>query len=96
MEAFLISKEEFNALLQQLEEIKKQLRSMDRQAPLSEKWLDNDELAGVLKVSKRTLQSYRDEGRISFSQVGSKIYYRASDVEAFLAKHHHRAFNKSY
>ena len=33
-----------------------------------------------LGISKRTAQNYRDTGVIPFSQIGSKIYYRWSDV----------------
>jgi hypothetical protein len=35
-------------------------------------------------ISKRTAQTWRDEKRISFSQVGAKIYYRREDVEQLL------------
>ena len=47
-----------------------------------------DELAGYvcekLNVSKRTLQTYRDSGRLAYSQINHKLYYRLEDVEAFL------------
>ncbi len=46
-----------------------------------ETWLDNQEVCKILKISKRTLQSYRDEGILPFSQVGSKIYYKRSDID---------------
>jgi len=57
---------------------------MEAETPLSERWLDNQDIMLLLKISKRTLQSYRDEAKIPFSQIGNKIYYRASDVERFL------------
>ena len=37
-----------------------------------------------LNVSKRTLQTYRDRGLLSYSQINHKIYYRTEDVEAFV------------
>jgi hypothetical protein len=49
-------------------------------------WLDNNELANILRVSKRQLQNYRDQAVFPFSQFGSKIYYRWEDIEAFLIK----------
>jgi len=52
--------------------------------PLKDRWLDNQEMMQLLKISRRTLQTYRDEKVIPFSQVGSKIYYKAADVEKFL------------
>jgi DNA-directed RNA polymerase specialized sigma54-like protein len=56
--------------------------------PLKDRWLDNQEMMQILKISRRTLQTYRDEKVIPFSQVGSKIYYKAADVEKFLKKNY--------
>ena len=47
-----------------------------------------------MKISKRTAQTWRDEGKISFSQVGNKIYYKLNDVEELLKKHYIKAFKK--
>jgi len=48
------------------------------------KILTIDETCGLLHVSKRTLQRYRDERLIRFSQIGNKITFRMSDVIQFL------------
>lgn len=45
---------------------------------------DNDALSRKLKVSKRTLQNWRDGGLIKFSQIGHKIYYTGESVNNFL------------
>jgi predicted site-specific integrase-resolvase len=42
----------------------------------------------LLRISTRTLQSYRDEGKLNFSQIGNKIYYKVSDVEKLLMSTH--------
>ncbi|MFH2142052.1 MAG: helix-turn-helix domain-containing protein [Bacteroidota bacterium] len=63
------------------------------ESPLSEKWLDNQDIMLLLKVSKRTLQSYRDENKVPFSQIGNKIYYKASDIEKFLKKNYRKVVN---
>jgi excisionase family DNA binding protein len=47
-------------------------------------FIDNAEFARIMGISKRTAQTWRDEKRISFSQVGAKIYYRREDVEQLL------------
>ena len=57
-----------------------------------EKWLNNPETCNILNISVRTLQNYRDKGLISFSQIGSKIYYKLTDIHEFLERH----YNKSY
>lgn len=46
-----------------------------------QKWLDNQEVCEILDISKRTLQTYRDNGTLAFSQVGHKMFYRPEDVE---------------
>jgi hypothetical protein len=33
-----------------------------------------------MHISKRTAQTWRDERRIPFTQIGAKIYYKLSDV----------------
>jgi len=48
------------------------------------KILTIDETCALMHVSKRTLQRYRDERLIRFSQIGSKITFRMSDVLQFL------------
>ncbi|EGF52413.1 hypothetical protein HMPREF9446_02999 [Bacteroides fluxus YIT 12057] len=49
-----------------------------------DKWLDNCETCRLLNVSARTMQTYRDTGRLPYSQINGKIYYKAADVEVFL------------
>ena len=49
-----------------------------------DKWLDNYETCRLLNVSARTIQIYRDTGKLPYSQINNKIYYKASDVETFL------------
>jgi len=42
------------------------------------------ELAKKLKLSRRSLQDYRNEGRIPHIKLGGKILYRSSDIEKLL------------
>lgn len=49
-----------------------------------DEWLDNEDLCRLLNVSKRTLQSYRDTGKLPFSQINHKVFYKQKDVKAFL------------
>lgn len=43
-------------------------------------FFDNQEFHTIMNVSKRTAQKWRETGIIAYSQVGSKIYYRLSDI----------------
>jgi len=55
---------------------------------LTKNWLTGDEVIHLLGISKRTLQNYRDQRTLSFSQVGRKIYYKASDIDEYLEAHY--------
>ena len=56
--------------------------------------MDNEEFIQLMGISKRTAQGWRDEGKISFSQVGNKIYYKQSDVDKLLAEHYNKSFKR--
>lgn len=82
----------FQEIVETLNAIKLKFDSTDGKKPSYETWLTTEEVSNLLKVSKRTLQNYRDEGKIGFSQVGSKIYYKSSDIDAFLENHYNPTF----
>lgn len=44
-------------------------------------WLDNQEVCQILNISKRTLQTYRDNGTLAYTHINHKIYYKPEDVE---------------
>ena len=92
MEVITIQSEAFQELVKKMDEIQTKLTAKEKEP--KEIWLDNQEFIQLLKISKRTAQHYRDTGMISFSQVGSKIYYRINDVEELLKKHYNKAFKK--
>lgn len=54
-------------------------------------WLSPEEVCHILRISKRTLQTYRDSGILPFSQISRKIYFKASDVEEYLEAHYIKA-----
>jgi len=47
-------------------------------------WLDNSDVLRKLKISSRLLQDYRDRGIIKFYKRYGKIWYKASEVDAFV------------
>lgn len=57
-----------------------------------ERYMTDTELAGMLKLSKRTLLEYRNSGKIPYYQIGGKILYRESDIERLLSENHKDAF----
>lgn len=52
----------------------------------------DEELSEKLKLSRRSLQDYRNEGRIPYIKLGGKILYRSSDIEKLLNDGYHEAF----
>ena len=69
--------------IERLNAIEHKLKKMQY---INDVFLDNYEFLKVMNISKRTAQSWRDSGIVSFSQVGAKIYYRFSDIEELLNK----------
>ena len=88
METFLITKEEYQLIINKLDEVIDILNKENKVNPLNVTWLDISEVCILLKISKRTLQNYRDYGILPFSKVGGKIYFKASDIEKHLEEHY--------
>jgi excisionase family DNA binding protein len=57
-----------------------------------ERYLTDREVSARLKVSRRTLQDHRNEGRIPYCQLGGKILYRESDIQRMLEDGYKDAF----
>ena len=92
MNAVIITQQNYDELISRLDRIQQEVSN--KQKSPADTFIDNQEFIQIMNVSKRTAQSWRDEGIISFSQIGSKIYYRMSDVQALLDKHYKPAFKK--
>lgn len=92
MEAIILSKDQYSELVKRLDDINQRLNAKNDSK--KDTFLDNQEFLILMKISKRTAQTWRDEGRISFSQVGNKIYYKLSDVEKLLNEHYNKSFSK--
>ena len=73
-------------LSQDLQQIKFQLQQFQksRLERFTEAWIDGQDVMQTLHISKRTLQSLRDEGTLPFSRINGKFYYKLSDIEQLL------------
>ena len=56
----------------------------DKVLPEDDNLLDNQDLCLLFKVSIKTLQRYRAIGVLPYFTLSGKVYYRASDVRAFI------------
>ena len=74
-------------LFSELDRIAKDAATVaDANQPLlgGEHYLTDRELSERLKISRRTLQDYRNNGILPYRQLGGKILYRESDIERVL------------
>ncbi|MBO9676388.1 MAG: helix-turn-helix domain-containing protein [Sphingobacteriaceae bacterium] len=71
--------ERFDVLSEQIGVNRKHVNSLD-----GEELLDNQDVLQKLKISRRTLQRHRDSGRLPYFMLSGKLYYKLSDVDAFI------------
>tara|TARA_B110000908_G_C10268035_1_gene466813 strand:- start:10405 stop:10689 length:285 start_codon:yes stop_codon:yes gene_type:complete len=90
MEAVILTSEQYNNLVNRLDNLNGKLEENSKNP--QNLFLDNQEFIQLMNISKRTAQTWRDEGKVSFSQIGSKIYYKMKDVEVLLDKNYNKAF----
>ena len=82
------------------------LQSLDRALPYieyalknnkpmfeGERYLTSEELCSILKISRRTLQYYRDDGVFPFIQLPGKVLFRESDIRKVLEDRFRSAYN---
>ena len=55
--------------------------------------LTSKDVCEILRISPRTLQTYRNNRMLAFMQIGRKIYYNVSEITEFLTAHHMKATN---
>ena len=83
--------------MEQLDSMLDGIESMNEKSKASfgnERFMTDKEVSAWLKVSRRTLQDYRNNGILPYTQVGGKILYRASDIEKTLMKGYKEAYRK--
>jgi excisionase family DNA binding protein len=81
-------------ILNRIEELDTKMKRHFESTEPTNECLTLDQTCNKLGVSKRTLQKYRDNGMISFSQVRGKIYFRKQDLNEFMDRHRVKAFSR--
>ena len=85
-----INKENLEAIIdrlfEKLEETDKKMgRLLNHDACLKgDELLDNQALIGMLKVSHRTLQRYRTQGKLPYCNLNGKSFYWLTDITKFI------------
>ena len=81
--------------MEQLDSMLNGIESMNEKSKASfgnERFLTDKEVSAWLKVSRRTLQDYRNNGMVSYYQLGGKILYKESDIEKLVMGGYRNAY----
>jgi hypothetical protein len=76
-----------NKMEQKLDNLENILRDKNEQE-INSQWIESVKIPKILGISLKTWQTYRDKRLIPFSQIGSKIFVRRSDLEKFMEEHY--------
>lgn len=60
-----------------------------------ERFLTDPELSELLKVTRRTLQEYRNDGILPYIEMKGKCLYRESDIEHVLMPYYKRGLSQT-
>lgn len=65
-------------------------KTLENNPPIlnGERYLTNNDVAKMLHISLRTLQDWRDNGRIAYIQIRGKVLYKESDVRRLLEENY--------
>lgn len=84
MDIIAIESKTFDQMKERFKDFSRQMKDLCGDNQDKEQWLGNGDVCSLLQISSRTLQSYRDNGILPYSQIGRKCYYRVSDVEQLI------------
>ena len=86
MDIVAIESKTFEQMKGRFEDFTRQVKILCGDNQDKEQWLGNDDVCSLLQISPRTLQSYRDNGTLPYSQIGRKCYYKVSDIEDLISQ----------
>ena len=82
----------FFSSLENLSNRVEKIRDNNKPSLDGERYYTDKELAVKLKVSRRSLQDYRNNGLLPYTRIGGRILYRASDIERTLMDEYREAY----
>lgn len=62
------------------------MAEMDKNKVLGE-WIDNQEVCLILGISPRKLQFLRESGKIAYTRIDRRIFYKKEDVTHYMTHH---------
>lgn len=94
----LYTNDDNRELLQALNDVLPHIeQALKNNKPLfdGERYLTSEELCSILKLSRRTLQDYRNNGILPFIQLPGKVLFRESDIKKILEERFRPAYNNN-
>lgn len=84
--------EDITLFFENLDELLNSVKEAFENNPSSlngERYLTNNDVADMLHISQRTLQDWRDNGRIAYIQISGKVLYKESDLRRLLEENYY-------
>ncbi len=78
-------KKSMKHILAEIQNIKLELQPRE---PINDMWIGGIEVQSTLFISERTLYRHRKSGRLPYSKVRGKIYYKKTDIGDLLEKNY--------
>jgi len=90
MEVITIEASAYQRLVDEIMQIKEFVKKLEISSniQIASEWLTIEQTMKILNVSKRTLQSYRDNKNLGYSQICGKIFFKMSDIKEFLDRYY--------
>ena len=79
-----VSFDSFRKKLEQIVSLADNISLSSSDICIEKEWIEGKTLAASLNIPLRTLQSLRENGKLSFSTVGKKVYYKVAEVQKLL------------
>ncbi|MBR9915569.1 MAG: helix-turn-helix domain-containing protein [Algicola sp.] len=91
MDVITMESEAYQRIMERLDQVHQELvRLQNPTKELSREWIDGYDVCHILNISRRTLTKYLSEGKLRYSKVDGKNYFKLKDVEAFLLEKYGR------
>ena len=90
-----LEKQAFDNLMKKVDEMHQGWTAKKEKNLPETEWVDSYTVLKILGVSKRTLQNFRDQGKVEFTKITNRtILYNLKSVERLLKRNVYKAFNQ--
>lgn len=87
-----VCENQITELIKCVETLRNEVSELKNNSVMDKPLYTNQEVMSLLDVTAPKLRQWRYEGRIGYSQLGSKIYFSREDISNFLKSYHNEAY----